>query len=147
MNLLREALTALLAGLTYKTGDEIHWEDENRNPITVEPVDIGENKYIVRGYWRNGNKCKNGNKWWEREYQNGQFHGKSFGWYENGSKRWEEEYRNGQPHGKWIDWYENGNKEWECEYQNGQPHGKWIDWYENGNKEWEREYQNGQLIK
>jgi antitoxin component YwqK of YwqJK toxin-antitoxin module len=113
MNLLREALTALLAGLTYKTGDEIHWEDENRNPITVEPVDIGENKYIVRGYWRNGNKC------WEREYQNGQLHGKCIRWYKNGNKWWEREYQNGQFHGKSFGWYENGSKRWEEEYRNG----------------------------
>jgi antitoxin component YwqK of YwqJK toxin-antitoxin module len=138
MNILQEALIALLSGLTHKTGNEIHWEDECGEPITVEPVDIEKSKYIVRHYY------KNGNKWWEREYQNGQFHGKSFGWYENGNKLWEREYQNGQFHGKSFGCYKNGNKYWEREHQNGQKHGKWIKWCENGNKEWEREHQNGQ---
>jgi antitoxin component YwqK of YwqJK toxin-antitoxin module len=95
MSILRQALTALLAGLTYKTGNEIHWENEDGEPITVEPVDIGE-------------------------YRNGQRHGKWIKWYEDGNKLWEEEYQNGQKHGKCIDWYENGNKRWEYEWQNGQ---------------------------
>jgi antitoxin component YwqK of YwqJK toxin-antitoxin module len=90
MNLLQEVYTALLAGLTHKTGNEIYWEDESGEPITVEPVDIEKGKYIVRGYWGNGNKH------WEEEYQNGQLHGKDIGWYENGNKRWESEYQNGQ---------------------------------------------------
>jgi antitoxin component YwqK of YwqJK toxin-antitoxin module len=115
MNLLKEAYTALLAGLTYKTGDEIHWEDEDGDPITVEPVDVEKNKYIVRCYW------KNGNKWWEDEYQNGQRHGKSIKWHENGNKLWEREYQNGQKHGKSIGWNKNGNKHWKREYQNGKP--------------------------
>jgi antitoxin component YwqK of YwqJK toxin-antitoxin module len=114
MNLLREALTALLAGLTHKTGNEIHWENKYGIPITVEPVDIEKGKYIIRHYW------KNGNKHWEEEYQNGQLHGKFIWWYENGNKNWEQEYQNGQPHGKYIAWYKNGNKYWEYEYQNGQ---------------------------
>jgi antitoxin component YwqK of YwqJK toxin-antitoxin module len=114
MNLLREAFTALLSGLTHKTGNEIHWEDEDGDPITVEPVDIEKGKYIVRYYWKNGNKC------WERECQNGQRHGKSFGWYENGNKYWEREYQNGQRHGKDTGWDKNGNKYWGAEYQNGQ---------------------------
>jgi antitoxin component YwqK of YwqJK toxin-antitoxin module len=141
MSLLREAFTALLSGLTYKIGNEIHWEDRNGNPITVEPINTEENKYIVRYYWENGNK------WWEYEYQNGQLHGKWIAWYKNGNKRWEREYQNGQLHGKCIRWYKNGNKCWEHECQNGQRYGKCIDWYENGNKRWEEEYQNGKLIR
>jgi antitoxin component YwqK of YwqJK toxin-antitoxin module len=139
MNLLREAFTALLSGLTHKTGNEIHWEDGDGNPITVEAVDVEKDKYIVRYYWDNGNKC------WEYEYQNGQLHGKCIDWYENGNKEWEREYQNGQKHGKCIRWFENGNKYWEVEWQNGQLHGKDIRWDENGNKYWEEEYQNGQL--
>jgi hypothetical protein len=51
MNLLQEALITLLSGLTHTTGKEIHWEDEDGDPITVEPVDIEKSKYIVRYYW------------------------------------------------------------------------------------------------
>ena len=89
MTLLHDAYTALLAGLTYKTNNEIHWEDERGRPITVEPIDMEQCKYIVRRYW------------------------------ENGQKRWEDECQNGLPHGKYIGWHENGQKHWESEYQNG----------------------------
>jgi antitoxin component YwqK of YwqJK toxin-antitoxin module len=139
--LLHSALTALLSGLTHTIGKEIHWENEDGDPITVEPVDIEKSKYIVRGYWGNGNK------YWEHEYQNGQLHGKSFGWHENGNKHWEVEWQNGQPHGKSFGWHKNGNKRWEREYQNGQKHGKSFGWYEDGSKRWEEEYRNGQPIK
>jgi antitoxin component YwqK of YwqJK toxin-antitoxin module len=62
---------------------------------------------------------ENGNKHWEKEYQNGQQHGKSFGWWENGNKWWEIEFQNGQRHGKDIRWHENGNKNWEDYYWEG----------------------------
>ena len=65
MTLLHDAYTAWLAGITTKTGNEIHWEDEDGNPITIEPVDVSKEKYILRGYYSSGNK------WWEEEYQNG----------------------------------------------------------------------------
>ena len=113
MTLLHDAYTALLSGLTTKTGNEIHWQDERGFPITIEPVDISKEKYIVRYYHENGNKKQ------EREYQNGQIHGKCIGWYKNGNKWWEDEYQNGKRHGKYTCWYENGNKIWEEEYQNG----------------------------
>jgi antitoxin component YwqK of YwqJK toxin-antitoxin module len=65
---------------------------------------------------------------------------------ENGNKHWEREYQNGQPHGRCISWYKNGNKCWEHEYQNGQQHGKSFAWYENGNKEWETYYWEGKQV-
>ena len=67
--------------------------------------------------------------------------------YSNKNKYYEVEYQNGQWHGKHTSWYENGNKRWETEYQNGQFHGKHISWYENGNKSYETEYQNGKFVK
>ena len=139
MTLLHDAYIALLAGLTTKTGNEIHWQDEERESITVEPIGISKEKYIVRRYY------KNGNKEWEEEYQNGQRHGKSIEWDENGNKLWEHEYQNGLRHGKHISWNEKGNKFWEVEWKNGQLHGKHFTWYENGNRYWEREFQNGKL--
>ena len=38
----------------------------------------------------------NGNKWWEREYQNGRLHGKSIEWFKSGENCWEEEYQSGK---------------------------------------------------
>ena len=113
MTLLHDAYTALLSGLTMKTGNEIHWEDQYGNPITVEPIDITEHRYVVRWCYENGNK------WWEEEYHQNQRHGKSIEWYKNGNKRWEEEWKNGKQHRKDISWYENGNKSWEEEYKDG----------------------------
>ena len=141
MSLLHDAYTALLSGLTTKTGNEIHWQDKKGNPITIEPIDVSKNKYIIRRYYSNGKK------WWEDNYQNGQLHGKSIGWHENGNKWREEEWLNGQLHGKYTEWHYDGNKYRQDDYQNGQLHGKSIGWYKSGNKIWEVEYQNGKLIK
>jgi antitoxin component YwqK of YwqJK toxin-antitoxin module len=113
MNLLHNAYTALLSGLTYKTGNEIHWKSEYGSPITVEPVDIEKCKYIVRYYYLNGQVE------YEIEYQNGKRHGKTIRWYEDGKKKYENKYQNGRLHGKFIGWHENGNKRYEYEYQNG----------------------------
>jgi len=80
----------------------------------LEIVDLEKKQCVVREYY------KNGNKWWEQEYQNGKRHGKSIGWYKNGNKSWKIEYQNGKRHGKSIRWYKNGNKWREEEYQNGE---------------------------
>jgi len=50
----------------------------------------GDDKYTITSHYPNGNKM------WEREYQNGQLHEKSIWWWENGNKVWEEEYQNGK---------------------------------------------------
>ena len=113
MSLLHDAYTALLSGLTTKTGNEIHWENEVGQAVTIEPIDIKKQIYIIRRYYPNGNKI------WEAYYQNEEFHGKSIGWHENGNKRYEVEFQNGQSHGKYINWDESGNKIWEALYQNG----------------------------
>ena len=141
MTLLHDAYTALLSGLTTKIGNEIHWQDEYGKPITIEPVDIEKEKYIVRYYHENGNKKR------EREYQSGKTHGKSIGWDISGKKWAEQEYQNGQFHGKSVRWFNGGEKASEEEYQNGLLHGKSIEWYADGNKLWEAEYQNGVRIK
>ena len=113
MTLLHDAYTALLSGLTTKTGNEIHWQDERGDPITIELVDVSKEKCIIRTYYSNGNKQ------YETEYQNNKCHGKETLWDKNGNKLWERNYRNGRPHGKHISWYENGNKLCEMEYRNG----------------------------
>ena len=66
MTILHDVYVALLSGLAYKTGNEIHWVDERNSPVTVEPIDTEECRYVVRRYYSNGSKS------WEREYQNGQ---------------------------------------------------------------------------
>lgn len=115
MTLLHDAYTALLSGLTTKTGNEIHWEDEYGIPITVEPIDIGKEKYIIRYYYLNGSKQ------YETECQGGLRHGKCIRWYENGNKELEIEFQNGQRHGKFILCHENGDSCYEDEYRNGKP--------------------------
>jgi len=101
MTLLHDAYTALLDGLTHKTGNEIHWYDEHGNSITVEPVDVEQERYVVR-YYRKGGSLD-----LEENYQQEQLHGKSIVWHLNGNLEWRlcEQY------------YINGNKvtyeEWE----------------------------------
>ena len=51
---------------------------------------LGGDKYKLIGYY------KNGQKWWEREYQNDQLCGKNIKWHENGDKCWETKYQNGK---------------------------------------------------
>jgi hypothetical protein len=71
MNLLHDAYTALLSGLTYKTGNEIHWKDKIGNPITIELVDIEKCKYIVKSYYPNRQVE------YRIECQDEKYHGKS----------------------------------------------------------------------
>ena len=144
MNILHDAYTALLAGLTTYHPDhpkEIMWEDEHGIKVTIEPVDAGQEKYIVRYYYKNGQLGL------EVEYQNGQLHGTNKAYYDNGQLSWEEEYQNGQFHGTCKRYYDNGQLYWEQEYQNGQYHGTSKRYYENGQLEWEHKYQNGVRIK
>jgi antitoxin component YwqK of YwqJK toxin-antitoxin module len=86
MTLLHDAYVALLSGLTTKANNEIHWEDECGNPITVEPIDVAECKYVVRYYYDNGQVER------EINYLQGQLHGKDIVWYDNGRKYWERYY-------------------------------------------------------
>ena len=51
MSLLHDAYTALLSGLTTKTGNEIHWQDERGLPITIEVLDISLEWYVIN--WHN----------------------------------------------------------------------------------------------
>lgn len=141
MSILHDAYTALLSGLTYKTGNEIHWQDKNGYPITIEPIDIKQCKYIIREYWNNGQKYS------EKEFQNKQLHGKYFLWYYNGQKAWELKYQNGRRHGKIIGWWENGLKMQEEEWKDGLLYGKSISWNIDGQKCSELEHRNGMLTK
>jgi len=113
MTLLHDAYTALLSGLTHKTGNEIHWHDEDGYPITVEPIDVDAETYVVRHY-----RESNGDLYWEGRYQKKQLHGKSTGWHPNGQKYWEEGYRQGQLHES-IEWGEDGTLMCELYYING----------------------------
>ena len=54
----------------------------------------GNDKYKLTGYY------KNGNKWWEAEYQNNNRHCKYITWYDNGNKCWERDYENNT-----LNWY------------------------------------------
>jgi len=110
MSLLHDAYTALLAGLTYKTGNEIHWYGKDGYPITVEPVDVGRESYIIRCYYVDGGLCR------EVNYHQDQLHGKYQWWYPNGQLRWEENYHHGQQHGRDAWWREDGTLQYERHY-------------------------------
>ena len=104
MSILHDAYIALIAGLTYKTGNEIYWQDEYNNPITIEPIDVENERYIKRGYYSNGQKS------YETGYKGDKRHGKCLGWRYNGQKWIEIEYQNDQRHGKYLGWYSNGDE-------------------------------------
>jgi antitoxin component YwqK of YwqJK toxin-antitoxin module len=113
MTLLHDAYVAWMSGLTHKTGNEIHWEDEYGRPITVEPISIAECKYIVRYYYGNGQvEC-------EINCHQGLRHGKYIMWYDNGQKECETYYYQGKLHGKYIRWRDNGQRHWETDYNQG----------------------------
>jgi hypothetical protein len=141
MTLLHDAYVAWMSGLTHKTGNEIHWEDEQGEPITIEPISVAECKYVVKYYYDNGQVER------ETNYHQGQQHGKNIRWYENGQKYWEINYHQNQRHGKDIRWSENGQKKWEEYYHQGLLHGKSIGWDENGLVWCEEEYEYGKLIR
>jgi len=138
MTLLHDAYTALLAGLTHKAGDEIHWHDNYGHPITVEPVDVDTERCVVRRYSNGSLHCEN-------DYLQGQKHGKHRGWHYNGQLWWETDYTKDQRHGKSVWWHKNGQKEREVNYVNGQFHGKCIKWYKSGKKKCEKDYHQGNL--
>lgn len=140
MSLLHDAYTALLAGLTTKTGNEIHWVNEHGYPKTIEPIDINKETYIVRYYYDNGNIES------ESYYKKDKRHEKYIQWYRNGDKWFEREYKNGEYHGSYIIW-RKGIKRYEENFKNNVRHGKYILWDDDGNKVVEANYKNGELFK
>jgi antitoxin component YwqK of YwqJK toxin-antitoxin module len=164
MSILHDAYTALLAGLTHKTGNEIHWQDEYGYSITIEPIDIEKETYIIRSYYPNGQKNSekeykknklNGkyiiwdmNGWYsEKEFKNDMLNGVSLSFHHNGKKSYKVKYKNNLLHGKCIWWYDNGQKELDIEYRNGLRHGKYLGWFKNKQKWCEEEYENDTLIR
>jgi len=162
MNLLHDAYTALLAGLTHRTGNEIHWVGRLGDPITVEPVDVSAGSYIVRCYNEYGSLWEetdyfqnqrhgrfiwyhpNGQKRWEKYYHQNLLHGKCVGWYPNGQIRWEKHYHHGQLHGQDIEWHNNGYKIFEGGWENDKQHGKYQGWYPNGQLNCKYGYHQGE---
>jgi len=140
MTLLHDAYTALLSGLTHRTGKEINWHDRDGNPITVEPVDVERDRYVVRYY------DENGVLWNQAHYLQDQLHGKRTEWYENGQLQWDTDFVNGKLHGKDIGWYDNGQLQLEKHYNHNQLHGKCIWWNKDGTLICENYYINSYIV-
>jgi len=140
MSLLHDAYTALFAGLTYRTGNEIHWYNKDGCPITVEPVDVEQDSYIVRYFYENGDL------YIEIHYLQDQRHGKRRGWHHNGQLQWEMDYVNGQRHGKYVWWYKSGREYVRENYVYGKLHGSSIWWFEDGTLICEEYYINGRQV-
>jgi len=79
-------------------------------------------------------------KYWEKDYQRDQPHGRSVSWYPGRQKKFEGYYIQGQPHGKDNAWFPDGQIKWEVYHHHGKLHGTSIEWYDNGQKL--SEYQN-----
>jgi len=102
MSLLHNAYTALRVGFTYQIENEIFWNDEYGNPITIEPINMGREIYKIRGYYDNGSLD------YEKDYCKKQLHGKHHSWYKSGQKHFENSYFQGQHHGECMSWREDG---------------------------------------
>ena len=91
-NIIKNAFIEILSGIAkYHKDGGVITKDEHGNSITISFPTCLPSCAIIRKYY------KNGQKWWEAEYQNGQKHGKSIGWhYENGQKRYKREYQKGK---------------------------------------------------
>lgn len=111
MSLLDDVYTAYLAGLTEKTGNEIHWVDEVGIPITVESLRLKTKRYTVRYYDKESKKiikkvvfqddaiCSEtyySHRMTEyAQYKNGLLHGRRIIRYEDGRKTIRQLYKNG----------------------------------------------------
>jgi len=138
MTLLHDAYTALLSGLTHRTGNRIHWYDEDGKPITVEPVDV--DGYRVSYYRGESILCS------ETYNIKNQLHGQYVWWYPNGQKEWEAYYHQGQKHGRCVGHHPDGQKWIEEYFTNGQRHGKSTRWYKNESVCDKQYYISGRLV-
>jgi antitoxin component YwqK of YwqJK toxin-antitoxin module len=75
---------------------------------------LEKNKYILT-YFSSDKKFE------QREFDNGERHGKSFGWFSNGFKRWEIEHQHSKLHGIYRIWNEDGIMLLNHKYKNGKP--------------------------
>jgi antitoxin component YwqK of YwqJK toxin-antitoxin module len=113
MTLLHDAYTALLAGLTHRTGKEIHWHNIHNQPITIEPIDVDTETYIVREYYHNGNlKC-------EDKYINNQREGLVSVYYDTGELYFTWEFKNNKLVGNVKMYEKDGEQIPECEFDDG----------------------------
>lgn len=83
----------------------------------------------------------------ERNYKNGEEHGKQKWYYSNGRLGHERNYNDGERNGKQIEYYRNGQLRYELNYKNGLKHGKQIEYYKNGHFRCELNYKNGKGVQ
>ena len=62
--------------------------------------------------------------------------------YENGYLKYDKNYKNGNYHGKHVKYYYNGNLEYEKSYKDDYYHGKHVEYYENGQIQCEENYED-----
>jgi len=72
------------------------------------------NESIKRIYY-----YKNGNKWYENNYKNGEWDGKQYRWWYNGQLNYEHNYKNGEQDEKQYSWWSNGELAYEINYKSG----------------------------
>jgi hypothetical protein len=108
-------------------GPECFWYDELRNQLDSTGC-------LKNGYYHGPYRSwyRNGNKYVECNYLDGELNGIYRHWYESGNKKVESNYLNGKLHGVFTNWYENGNKMSEGTNTNGNSTGIWYYWYEDG---------------
>jgi uncharacterized protein len=80
------------------------------NQIFTEGNQIGDDYHFKEIIYQNGVLFE------ERNYMNGELHGKRFIYYPNGQKEWDYNYKNGFMHGKNYLFKENGKMDCENNY-------------------------------
>lgn len=139
MSLLQEAMMAFISGLTTKKGNEIKWQNATGLDITIEPINIEQEEYIIRRYYDNGNKH------FETAYRGDKKHGKSLCWDEKGQKVFEMSHIDDKKHGTLERWDNKGIRIERREYNNGLMNGEHITWDIRGKIKDIKKYKNGKI--
>lgn len=93
--------------------------------------------------------CKNekGQILSEGKVKKGKLVSQTFYYYwDNGQKKYEKNYEDGKEGGEWTGWYKNGQKEYVWNYKDGKFDGKSTTWRVNGLIESESTYKDNKCI-
>jgi len=94
----------------------------------------GEENGLQEEWYQNGQRYDIGN------YENGEKNGLQEAWYENGQPRFILNYKDGRYDGIQQVWYDNGHRYYITNYKNGKKDGLREEWYQNGRPKYKENY-------
>lgn len=77
-------------------------------------------------------KYENGQKKWQRTYEDGKLNSTTTSWFKNGQKKWQRSYDDGKLDVTTTYWYKKGQKKKEAFFKNGKIEESWKLWDING---------------